>query len=833
MLKLIDIKKNYPIGDQTVSALKGVDIEFRSNEFVSVLGPSGCGKTTLLNIIGGLDQYSSGDLIINGKSTKDFKAADWDAYRNHRIGFVFQSYNLIPHLTVLGNVELALTISGVSAEERKSRAKAALEKVGLSEHLGKHPNQLSGGQMQRVAIARAIVNNPEILLADEPTGALDTTTSVQIMDIIKEIAKERLVIMVTHNPELASKYSSRIIKLLDGSITDDSNPYHSADKEQITQSAEKEKTPPTADTDGKSAGGVRGKAQSKTVREKTSMSFLTALSLSFRNLLTKKVRTVITAIAGSIGIIGIALVLSISNGFNNYIQKMQADTLSSYPLTITTSATDYTALMTSMMGGNHNNGTKFPTDDKVYVNNILEEMKKASIKNTITPEYIDYIQNPANIDPNLYYDIKLGYGLTLENYFFASRTATREELEEYFGTLPPNIPIPDEIAIRYSINAGGNAGSIIQEMSTNTDFINMQYDVLKGKLPTEKNEILLVVDEYNRLTDLTLSLLGLKTEGDNVTEYDFDEIMKTKFYIYTNQQIYTKNSSGLFSQNTVLPDIGTDTSALELKITGIVRINDKTSIGSLSTGIAYTQALTNYVLEQNRTSDVVSWMKANVGKSPLTGTVFDPQDDKKNTEAYDQLFYSVGGSETATEISIYAKDFNAKESIKKALDAYNTGKDDQSKIIYSDVMAVMVSSLTTMVNAISYVLVAFTAISLVVSGVMIGIITYVSVVERTKEIGVLRSIGARKKDISRVFNAETFLIGLTSGLIGVIVAIILNFPINLIINALVEGVGNIASLNIIHALILVAISILLTLISGFIPSKIAAKKDPVIALRTE
>lgn len=833
MLKLIDIKKNYPIGDQTVSALKGVDIEFRSNEFVSVLGPSGCGKTTLLNIIGGLDQYSSGDLIINGKSTKDFKAADWDAYRNHRIGFVFQSYNLIPHLTVLGNVELALTISGVSAEERKSRAKAALEKVGLSEHLGKHPNQLSGGQMQRVAIARAIVNNPEILLADEPTGALDTTTSVQIMDIIKEIAKERLVIMVTHNPELASKYSSRIIKLLDGSITDDSNPYRSADKEQITQSAEKEKTPPTADTDGKSAGGVRGKAQSKTVREKTSMSFLTALSLSFRNLLTKKVRTVITAIAGSIGIIGIALVLSISNGFNNYIQKMQADTLSSYPLTITTSATDYTALMTSMMGGNHNNGTKFPTDDKVYVNNILEEMKKASIKNTITPEYIDYIQNPANIDPNLYYDIKLGYGLTLENYFFASRTATREELEEYFGTLPPNIPIPDEIAIRYSINAGGNAGSIIQEMSTNTDFINMQYDVLKGKLPTEKNEILLVVDEYNRLTDLTLSLLGLKTEGDNVTEYDFDEIMKTKFYIYTNQQIYTKNSSGLFSQNTVLPDIGTDTSALELKITGIVRINDKTSIGSLSTGIAYTQALTNYVLEQNRTSDVVSWMKANVGKSPLTGTVFDPQDDKKNTEAYDQLFYSVGGSETATEISIYAKDFNAKESIKKALDAYNTGKDDQSKIIYSDVMAVMVSSLTTMVNAISYVLVAFTAISLVVSGVMIGIITYVSVVERTKEIGVLRSIGARKKDISRVFNAETFLIGLTSGLIGVIVAIILNFPINLIINALVEGVGNIASLNIIHALILVAISILLTLISGFIPSKIAAKKDPVIALRTE
>lgn len=833
MLKLIDIKKNYPIGDQTVSALKGVDIEFRSNEFVSVLGPSGCGKTTLLNIIGGLDQYSSGDLIINGKSTKDFKAADWDAYRNHRIGFVFQSYNLIPHLTVLGNVELALTISGVSAEERKSRAKAALEKVGLSEHLGKHPNQLSGGQMQRVAIARAIVNNPEILLADEPTGALDTTTSVQIMDIIKEIAKERLVIMVTHNPELASKYSSRIIKLLDGSITDDSNPYRSADKEQITQSAEKEKTPPTADTDGKSAGGVRGKAQSKTVREKTSMSFLTALSLSFRNLLTKKVRTVITAIAGSIGIIGIALVLSISNGFNNYIQKMQADTLSSYPLTITTSATDYTALMTSMMGGNHNNGTKFPTDDKVYVNNILEEMKKASIKNTITPEYIDYIQNPANIDPNLYYDIKLGYGLTLENYFFASRTATREELEEYFGTLPPNIPIPDEITIRYSINAGGNAGSIIQEMSTNTDFINMQYDVLKGKLPTEKNEILLVVDEYNRLTDLTLSLLGLKTEGDNVTEYDFDEIMKTKFYIYTNQQIYTKNSSGLFSQNTVLPDIGTDTSALELKITGIVRINDKTSIGSLSTGIAYTQALTNYVLEQNRTSDVVSWMKANVGKSPLTGTVFDPQDDKKNTEAYDQLFYSVGGSETATEISIYAKDFNAKESIKKALDAYNTGKDDQSKIIYSDVMAVMVSSLTTMVNAISYVLVAFTAISLVVSGVMIGIITYVSVVERTKEIGVLRSIGARKKDISRVFNAETFLIGLTSGLIGVIVAIILNFPINLIINALVEGVGNIASLNIIHALILVAISILLTLISGFIPSKIAAKKDPVIALRTE
>ena len=814
MLKLKNITKKYVMGSTEVQALKGINLEFSSSEFVSVLGPSGCGKTTLLNIIGGLDRYTTGDLIIKGRSTKDFKDSDWDSYRNHSIGFVFQSYNLIPHLTVQGNVELALTLSGVSEKERRERAKTVLTRVGLADQLTKKPNQLSGGQMQRVAIARALVNNPEILLTDEPTGALDTETSVQIMELIKEIASERLVIMVTHNPELAKHYSTRIIKLIDGIVIDDSNP--------VTEIIEKQQPKPKKDK-----------------KIKTSMSFFTALNLSFKNLITKKVRTLITSIAGSIGIIGIALVLALSNGFGNYIDKMQTDTLSSYPLTVNENDVDYSSFM------NFNQKTdleSFTALQKIYVEKLFEKFKEAIINNDITDNYLNYIKA---MDENLYNAIQYSFGLNINNYVFTDINFINPENNENYKQFASVNFLYNAVMSALKTKGMSLSYGIFQEMVDNDELIDSQYDVIYGKKPKAYNEVVVVVDQYNRISDFTLVMLGYKALGtydesttvdslvvDDVSEYSFKDIVEKEFYLYDNDQIFEPveengNITRFANRETLLGNQISSAEGIPLKITGIIRPNKNTTMTSLSSGIGYTKALTDYLMIKNFTSTITEWMKANDTLNPLTGIAY------SETSDYDELLRDYGGNNVPSSIMIYPRDFNSKTSIKAYLDNYTAVYPNEDEVKYTDVMEIVISTMNTMVDAISYVLIAFTAISLLVSSVMIGIITYVSVVERTKEIGVLRSIGARKKDISRVFNAETFIIGLFAGLLGVIIAALLTIPVNLIISSLVDNIGNLAVLNILHAVMLVVISVLLTLIAGLIPSRIAAKKDPVVALRNE
>lgn len=784
MLKLVNIKKDYKIAKEIVPALKDIDIEFRQNEFVAILGPSGCGKTTLLNIIGGLDKYSEGDLIIKGKSTKDYKDKDWDAYRNDSIGFVFQNYNLIPHLTVLGNVELALTLSGISKIERKKRAVKALKKVGLGDKLNKKPKHLSGGQMQRVAIARAIVNDPEIILADEPTGALDSKTSIQIMDILKEISKDKLIIMVTHNPELAESYANRTVKLLDGRVIEDTNPYNT-DKE-----IEK----------------VKNK------KSKTSMSFFTALSLSFKNLLTKKTRTILTSIAGSIGIIGVALVLSLTNGFQKYVDKMQADTLSSYPILIEEEAVDISSVVSSVISTTPLD--KFPSLKEVYVNKLMENRENMYTTNEITDEYIENVIE--KIDPSLLNGIS--YGRDMRINFFTNNGEMKQVVngEEYYVRL---------------------STSVWQEMLSNIEFIDSQYDVLEGKLPQEKDEIVIVVDQYNRLTDSTLMSLGLYESGQEKDVYTFEELMDLEFKMLTNDEIYKFNGTKFVSNgmsNSVVTKEAYE-SGLTLKVVGIIRVDQNTAMGSLSAGIAYSSLLTDYMIEKNQNSQLITYMKENVNYSPFSGSLYVQQGTNGTPveQQYHEDLVRYGGITTPTSIKIYPKDFNAKNEIKAYLDAYNATKDEKNRVVYTDIMDLIVKTINTMINTISYVLIAFTAISLIVSSIMIAIITYVSVIERTKEIGVLRSIGARKRDISTVFNAETFIIGLTAGVIGIIVTLLINIPINMVITSLVDGIGNISSLSLMHAIILILISIGLTLLSGFIPAKMAAKKDPVVALRSE
>jgi putative ABC transport system permease protein len=821
MLKLSNITKNYIMGTTEVKALKGISLEFNSSEFVSVLGPSGCGKTTLLNIIGGLDRYTTGDLIIKGRSTKDFKASDWDAYRNHSIGFVFQSYNLIQHLTVLGNVELALTLSGVSIEERREKAKSVLERVGLSDQLNKKPNQLSGGQMQRVAIARALVNNPEILLTDEPTGALDTETSIQIMDLIKEIANERLVIMVTHNSEIAEKYSTRIIKLLDGIVIDDSNPPKAEDK-KYSNEKEPKKAPKT------------NKVKNS---KKTSMSFFTALSLSFKNLITKKVRTIITAIAGSIGIIGIALVLSLSNGFGNYIDKMQSDTLTSYPITINENDMDYSSFMTF---SDDTTLDSFPELKKIYVEKLFDKFKEAIIQNDISTNFIDYLQK---MDKSLYNSIQYSYGIDVNKYIYTDLPVMDETTKfssvDYLYTKLQLALLTQDIQFSYNI---------FQEIVDNNQLIESQYDVIYGNMPTKFNEVVVVVDEYNRISDFTLVMLGYKSLNlneiisiDDVVvgeeeNYNFEDIIGKEFRLLTNNDIFKYDvTKDIFEDRTYTlnpNDVITSNSGTELKISGIIRQNKNTTMSALSSGIGYTKALTDYLLAENINSEIVNWMKMDTH----TDTYPTPNDlikDYSPNLNSDSLLRDLGGNDKPNSIMIYPVGFDSKTAVKAYIDNYTTVYPNETEVKYTDIMEIVLSTMNTMVDAITYVLIAFTAISLIVSSVMIGIITYVSVVERTKEIGVLRSIGARKKDISRVFNAETFIIGLFSGLIGVIVAWLLTIPINLIINSFVENIGNLAKLNIIHALVLVVISVLLTLIAGLIPSRIAANKDPVVALRND
>ena len=806
MLKLINITKEYRMADNVVVALKGIDLEFRKNEFVSILGQSGCGKTTLLNIIGGLDKYTYGDLQIENVSTKEFKDSDWDAYRNHKVGFVFQSYNLISHLNILSNVELALTISGISTKERKSRAIEALNKVGLAGHIYKMPNQLSGGQMQRVAIARAIVNNPEILLADEPTGALDTATSIQIMDILKGISKERLVIMVTHNPELAQKYSTRIVRLSDGVVLEDSNPYKSR----------KTKTKNTvADLkDEQNNKSIKAKKK-KSPYSKTSMSFWTALTLSFKNLLSKKGRTILVSLASSIGIIGVSLVLALSNGFNLYINKLQSDMLSTYPLTISGQTVDFNSIASLF---DNPNLDKFPNTKEVIVNNLIEKLNSMPKGSDITQDFID--NAIKTIDPNLYYDIVMETGQKLNVYTYSNKTNNYKYVDVHAS---------------YPMLSSFGGDPKWQILLDNQDFILSQYDVIEGNYPTSDNELILIVDQYNRVADTILESLGFDSQNETI---DFNEIIGKKFYIMPNDAYYTEvSASGKTFYSSLPKNISSSdfdkSSAIEVSISCILRQKPDTQNMIYNCGIAFPKQILDNMLQLNLNSSIVNFAKQNPTINPLNGNTYETGVDETIEDKYQNMLRKLGGESLPNYISIYPKDFESKNAIKTHIDEYNRQLPTDKQVLYTDVMELFMSALTTLVNIISYVLIAFSAISLIVSSIMIAVITYVSVIERTKEIGILRSIGARKKDISRVFMAEAFIIGGLSGLIGIIITYLFTIPINLIINSLADGIGNLAVFAPLTALIMLLISIGLTMLSGLIPSKMAAKKDPIQCLRSE
>ena len=866
MLKLKNITKEYKSGDTTVKALKGIDIEFRNSEFVSILGQSGCGKTTLLNIIGGLDRYTSGDLIINGKSTKEFKDNNWDAYRNYSVGFVFQNYNLIPHQTVLSNVELALTLSGVSKEERRKRAIKALEDVGLKEQIHKKPNQMSGGQMQRVAIARALVNDPDIILADEPTGALDTKTSVQIMEILKNISKDKLIIMVTHNPELAEKYSSRVIKVLDGKVISDSNPY----KE------DEEKTE---------------KKKAKT--GKTSMNFFTALSLSLNNLMTKKGRTILTSFAGSIGIIGIALILSLSNGVQKYINRVQEDTLSSYPISIEESTVDMASMLEIMMDeGNDNLNHE---EGKIYSKDIMNEMistLSSKIQTNNLEEFKNYLDTEENEIKKNSNAIQYEYNLNLNLY---KKDTSNGIVKVNPSTVMNSIGMGNMVEEQNSSPFASSSMMVSQtdvweEMLDNKELIESQYDVLAGNLPTSYNEVALVVDENNQISDYTLYTLGLKdqkdlerkweavkkgekVEADDQKAYTYDELLNLSFKLILNTDYYEKSGNMWVNKSDDEEYMKNKIeNAEDIKISCIIRKNEE-SVSTSLTGsmIGYTKQLKEHVINKINESEIVKEQKENKDINIFTGMKFPEKNEntkfdyanltseqkayisKLSSEELAKVMQSFSENQNATyednletlgvvdlnkpsAIKIYATNFDAKELISNEIEKYNQKQRDEGKeenvINYTDMVGMMMKSVSVIVNMISYVLIAFVAISLIVSSIMIGIITYISVLERTKEIGILRAIGASKKDISRVFNAETFIIGFAAGLLGILITLILTIPINAIIKA-IAGVSGIASLPFGGAIILVIISMVLTIIAGLIPSKMASKKDPVEALRTE
>ncbi|MFQ9501511.1 MAG: ATP-binding cassette domain-containing protein [Clostridia bacterium] len=867
MLQLKNITKNYLSGDNEVQALKGIDIEFRENEFVSILGQSGCGKTTLLNIIGGLDRYTSGDLIINGKSTKEFKDKDWDTYRNHSVGFVFQSYNLIPHQTVLANVELALTISGVGKAERKKRAIEALQKVGLGDQLNKKPNQMSGGQMQRVAIARALVNDPDILLADEPTGALDSKTSVQVMEILKEISKDKLIIMVTHNPELAEKYSSRIVKLLDGKIIDDSNPYKSSEEDVKKARNKKDKS---------------GKA---------SMKFTTAVRLSLNNLMTKKGRTFLTSFAGSIGIIGIALILSLSHGMQSYINRVEEDTLSSYPLTIQEASIDVTSMLEAMMG----NGEKEEhNDNKIYsrpiVNNILETVSTKLQTNNLE-EFKKYLESGDTNIKDYINAIQYEYNLNLNIY--------KQNEDKTYQQVNPS-KVFDELGFGEMMESRQSTSSMMSgsmtmtqtdvwnEMLDNQNLLQSQYDVLAGKWPTKYNEVVLIVDENNEVSDYTLYSLGIKdikelnesmekiknkekVEAGESESYSYDDLLNYKFKILLNTDYYKESGNAwqdMSNDDEYMKNVVDN--AEEITIVGIIKPNEENVSSSGAGMIGYTKELKEYVINKINETEIVKEQKENPNINVFTGIEFPENQNssfdysqltdeqrmymatlseaelaelmknyaENSTATYDSNLSTLGVVDLnkPSTINIYPKDFESKDMITTRISEYNDKQTNDGKeenvITYTDIVGVMMSSVSTIINVISYVLIAFVGISLVVSSIMIGIITYISVLERTKEIGILRSIGASKKDVSRVFNAETLIIGLVAGLIGIVVTLLLNIPINMIIKSIV-GISNISKLPTAGAIILVVISVGLTMIAGLIPARFAAKRDPVEALRTE
>ena len=930
ILQLEKITKDYKVADSAVHALRGVSLNFRSKEFVAVLGHSGCGKTTLLNIIGGLDHYTSGDLVIKGRSTKGYKDGDWDAYRNHSIGFVFQSYNLIPHQTVLENVELALTLSGIRAQERKARAKQALERVGLGGELNKRPNQLSGGQMQRVAIARALVNNPEILLADEPTGALDSATSVQIMDLIREIAGERLVIMVTHNPELAKRYASRIVELKDGQIVGDSDPFE-PDEAYVEEG--------TVAANASAAEQRRARRALRKNREKTSMSFWTAFMLSGRNLLTKKGRTAVTSIAGSIGIISVCLVLALSNGFNNYIRKTEEDMLSYYPLEITETSLDPTSIMAGLQSAGDMPDLS-ELDNKVYVNSFLTQIAQGlTVANEITQDgYIEYLES---MPEEWYYAITKDTGATLVDNLFTTVTTgvgdgAKEEIRSLSSLKQYFINVLEDQEEKYAQMAYlvDYLGSVVNTMPGTSNFdedrdafgeyVLSQYDILYGDFPVNSNQAVLVVGTNNDMTDLLLAQLGYITEDDFLSlfelgggeteDYDPDDIgdylsfsfkdltEDKDFTLYYNDAVYQKNESYVmpgsghaFNYVGERDDLGTNGGAdgVEIEITAVLRLKDGLTYGCLSRGLNLTEQLVEEYVQVNKESQIVQWMNtsakledlmaypkkiAGVGQiyigegdsastiylSPsahLNGSYYAQITDAQRQEIEEQnpdmgqlldflqeLYISnslgkeqaqraLGGDETPNSIAIYPRDFDTKEEILAYLDAWNTDADaspDDGKtaVQYTDTVGLLMGMVQTILDAITYVLVAFTGISLVVSTVMIGVITYVSVVERTKEIGVLRAIGARRKDIKRVFNAETFIIGLISGCFGVLVAYLCQIIVNAILTPL-TGIAGLAALPPLSAFIMIVISVALTLISGLVPASAAAKRDPVVALRSE
>ncbi|MDF2514165.1 MAG: hypothetical protein K0S04_4031 [Herbinix sp.] len=884
MLKLQGIYKEYQAGDTTVHALKDINIEFRKNEFVSILGPSGCGKTTLLNIIGGLDRYTSGDLSINGKSTKEFKDTDWDSYRNHSIGFVFQNYNLIPHQTVLSNVELALTLSGVSKSERKQRAIDALTKVGLADQIYKKPNQMSGGQMQRVAIARALVNNPEILLADEPTGALDSETSVQIMEILKEIAKEKLIIMVTHNPDLAREYSTRIIRLFDGNVKSDSDPY--VVSEFSSKSIEK--------------GKKSHSNEKRAMLQKRSMSMFTALSLSMNNLMTKKTRTFMTAFAGSIGIIGIALILSLSNGIQTYIDNVQKDTLSAYPISIETESVDMTSLMSSIVS----NQDKDVTHDlnKVYSNPIMGNMMETMVEEVNTNNLESFKKELDRSDSAITaHASTVQYGYNLDLNIYSSDTSdevTQLNPSAIFDSVMQSPSFPG-MSSMYSSQL-----QVWEEMLGNQDLLDSQYDVLSGRWPSAYDEVVLMVDENNEISDIMMYALGLKDpeemekvmsaamkgevyETNADVDFTFDELLSKTFKLILPSDYYKYDETNkiwmdMRENKTYMTDLVDK--GVDLKIVGIIRPNEDAVSTSMSGAIGYTSALTDYVINHTNESEIVKQQLSTPEVDVFTGIEFSNGEEKEltmddvnayidtldeatkeQTKTYissmpeDQVLdmfkeqitvpttdatyegnletLGIVDIDTPSTINLYASSFNEKEAIADAIQDYNKKMTEEGKeeyvIQYTDIVGLMMSSVSSIVNVISYVLIAFVAISLVVSSIMIGIITYISVLERTKEIGILRSIGASKKDISRVFNAETLIVGFVSGLLGIVITILLNLPVNMIIKS-VSGISGVsASLPIAGGVVLILISMFLTLLGGFIPSKIAAKKDPVVALRSE
>ncbi|MBO0482632.1 ABC transporter ATP-binding protein/permease [Candidatus Enterococcus courvalinii] len=778
MLQLKDIKKYYKVGETTTKALDGVSVAFRQKEFVAILGPSGSGKTTMLNVIGGLDNYDSGDMVINGKSTKDFKDSDWDAYRNNSIGFVFQSYNLIGHLGIIENVELGMTLSGVPKEEKRKKAEEALTRVGLSAHMHKKPNQLSGGQMQRVAIARALANNPDILLCDEPTGALDTETSIQIMELIRELSKEKLVIMVTHNPELANQYADRIIEFSDGKILADSHPHIE-----------------------------RPKNDQFNLR-RTKMSFWTALKLSFNNIRTKKGRTFLTSFASSIGIIGIAIVLALSTGFQKQIDSTQSETMSKFPITIskvTTSQTNNSAAL---------GASKADYPNKKTITAKTSDEDKAQHTNKIDQKYVDYVND---IDPDL------------SNNIGFTRSTGINLLREIDGKAQPvsfSNANPDNDALSFSSTMASMTGVGVSTFPTQLaadkgNFLKDNYSLLAGSYPSATTDVVLIVDGNNNTNINALKNLGFDVKEDQ--KFDFDQIIGTTLKLVNNNDYYSQLPTGTFIPNSDYDKMYND-STEELKIAGILRVKSSSTMNLLSPGIAYSDQLTTQIVNNNKDSEIVKAQRDSDTNVMTT--------EKLDASAKETFISYLGGDSLPSSIMIYPNNFEDKDKVLDYLDDYNKGKSEEDKIIYSDLAGTMTELTGGLMDAITYVLVAFAGISLVTSMIMISIITYTSVIERTKEIGVLKALGARKKDITRVFDAETCILGISSGILGILIAWLATFPINSILYSMTD-LKNVAQLNPVHALILVVVSTILTMLGGHIPARMAAKKDAAIALRAE